>query len=481
MSGSKKIKVTAPQAEITGLKPKRKYYFQVRALSSTGGNLTAFSAKKAYWTLKKSGYPVLAPVVTAAVPDGSNYLRLSFSARKGAGKYLVRYSTSKNFSPTDRLTVSTNSLLVPGLKGATDYYISIRALKSSGGAISYYSPAVRVRTGADYRSTVIAGSASSEPLRVASYNVKCYGCEKKGELSWAKRRQAVADHILGQRPDVIGIQEVSQANMSGSTLSQFDDLARLLGDPYRLANAYRYNCATSTSSSGCKKVNRGASQSVRIIYNAQELALVDTGSLKLAHVSTKDNDRYLAWAKLRQISTGKEFYFGTTHLQPNPGGRTTQYDSKYTPLRDTQAEQIRKELARVNTSKLPVVLTGDFNSRWNSPAAKAGQYRNGPYSILTAAGYADPLNSGSVADRAKGPTPGIELVNAEYYTANGYERIAKRNPAGSVGTNVDYIFLSSKVRTTAWETVVEVDQRSGEFTGIIPSDHNLIRADVALP
>jgi Metal-dependent hydrolase len=314
---------------------------------------------------------------------------------------------------------------------------------------------------------------------VASYNIKCAGCETKGELSWEARRAAVARTILGQKPDVIGIQEASQGNLKGSTLSQYDNLQALLGDPYRLTNAYRYNCATSTSSSSCSYVNRGASQSVRIIYNAETLELLASGSKLLAKVTSNDNKRYLAWAKLRQISTGKEFYFGTTHLQPNPAGKTTAYDSKYTPLRDTQAKQIRDELTRVNPNRLPIVLAGDFNSRWNSPAATAGTYRNGPYTIFTGAGYSDPLNSGSAAGRTLGPQPGMSRLDAEYYSANGYERKALRSANGSVGTNIDYILVSN-ARATAWATVVDVDKRTGEFVGIIPSDHNLIRADLDL-
>lgn len=171
--------------------------------------------------------------------------------------------------------------------------------------------------------------------------------------------------------------------MSQSDYAEFPSSAKL-GDPYRITNAYRYNCATSTSSSSCKYVNRCASESARIIYNAGNLELLKVGSLKLKHASSKDNERYLAWAKLLQISTGKVFVFATTHLQPTPGGGSDKYNSTYSKLRHDQATQIRDELKPFIKDGLPVILTGDMNTRWNSPGPN-GSVSNPQYNVFTAA------------------------------------------------------------------------------------------------
>lgn len=159
--------------------------------------------------------------------------------------------------------------------------------------------------------------------------------------------------------------------MSQSDYAEFPPSAKL-GDPYRITNAYRYNCATNTSSSSCKYVNRGASESARIIYNSK--------------------------------------------------------------LRHDQATQIRDELKPFIKDGLPVILTGDMNTRWNSP---------GPNSCNTYARQDTPRDTRQ-------------------------------------GNNIDCIYLANRATATAWETVVRVDS-SGNLTGVIPSDHNLIRADVSLP
>ncbi len=488
MKNAKPKATSIPSAELSGLKSHKAYYVQVRALDTDGAPLTAYNKAKKMWTLSKSGFRFLPPSGLSATAVGSTSLKVSFAERSGASKYLVRYSSYADFRRTDRVTVSSAPFTIPGLESSTTYYLDVRALSSSGRAISYYSDnftksPLAVTTGSPYRSSVEPDSKSSESLRVASFNIKCAGCDNPGELSWEMRRDAVKDTILGQKPDVIGLQEASQASLLGDTLNQYDDLVSRLGDPYRVANSYRYNCATSTSSSSCKYVNRGASESARIIYNAENLDLVKTGSLELDHASSKDNERYLAWALLLQISTGEEFIFATTHLQPNPKGTSTIYDSTYYALRREQARQIAAELMRVNSGGLPVILTGDMNTRWNSPGP-SGTVANPQYEVFTAAGFHDPLNGGTKADRAKGPDATItSRVHLEYNSCNGYDSEDtprdKSNNTIRQGNNIDYIYLNG-LTATAWETVVRVDS-SGNLTPVIPSDHNLIRADVSLP
>jgi len=481
MKKSKSRIVTGTSVELTGLKYHKGYYVQVRARDAAGSALTGYSKPTKLWTLSKSKFRILPPSGLTAAPLGSTSLTVSFTPRAGAAKYLVRYSRTSSFKITDRQTVATSSLILPGLESSTVYYLDVRALSSSGKPLSYFSDnftksPLKVTTGPAYSSSVAADSLPKS-LRVASYNIKCAGCESGSELGWTKRRQPVAQAILDQHPDVIGVQEASQANLPGNTLNQYDDLVAMLGDPYRLTNAYRYNCETSTSSNDCTYLYRGASQSVRIIYNAQTLRLLDSGSRKLAHVSTKDNDRYLAWAKFRQVSTGAVFYFGTTHLQPNPGGTSDTYLKDYYNLRKEQADQIREKLESIAGSS-PAILTGDMNSRYNSPVP-SGVDPNPQYTLLTRAGFHDPLNGGTRTDRQNGPDGSItSLKHLQYNSCNTYSR----TPPKSVpqGNNIDYIYLKGGITATAWETVVKLDT-SGDFADVIPSDHNLIRADVTLP
>lgn len=481
---SAKVKTTQATAlNLTGLRSHKGYYIQVRAVDALGVALTGYSKPKKFWTLSKSGFSVLPPSNTTATAVGSTSLRIAFTPVSGAAKYLIGYSTSRSFSATDRQIVTSSPTTIPGLLSDTVYYLHIRALSSSGKAISYYSDhftksPTTATTGPAYQSGVVPGSKDNEPLRVASYNIKCAGCEdtRAGELGWNERRGAVADTILAEMPDVVGVQEATQGNLAGSTLNQYDDLLALLGDPYRVTNAYRYNCRTSTSSSDCSYVDRGASQSVRIIYNAETLKLLVGGSLKLAAVSSSDNPRYLAWAQFTQISTGKTFFFGTTHLQPNTGSTET-YVKAYADLREKQARQIVAHLAEV-AGAAPVIVTGDMNTRFNSPGPN-GTTGNPQYAVFTGAGFHDPLNGGTAADREKGPVPSLtSLVKVQYNSCNSYSRTP---PSGNgQGNNIDYIYLKGGITATGWETALDLDP-DGDFDGIIPSDHNLIAAEVVLP
>jgi hypothetical protein len=47
------------------------------------------------------------------------------------------------------------------------------------------------------------------------------------------------------------------------------------------------------------------------------------------------------------------------------------------------------------------------------------------------------------------------------------------------GSNLDYIF-TTPMRTTSWETVLDLDS-DGKLKGVIPSDHNMLVAKVLLP
>ena len=47
------------------------------------------------------------------------------------------------------------------------------------------------------------------------------------------------------------------------------------------------------------------------------------------------------------------------------------------------------------------------------------------------------------------------------------------------GIYLDYIWTSPGIRVPEWETVMDLDA-DGNFVGRIPSDHNMLRADVVI-
>ena len=219
----------------------------------------------------------------------------------------------------------------------------------------------------------------------------------------------------------------------------------------------------------CVAKDQGASKGTKIIYNTRSVAVKAQGSLLLSRVS-ESGERYMAWAVLRQLASGKDFFFANTHLEHlgDTGGST-----RYTNLRIKQTREMLAEVAKRNTQQLPVVLGGDLNStKWSTPA-------NGPYDAVVATGLIDPLGN---TYRSRKPAAGATVekrIRTEYASINHFD--AKAPKAGVVnGTYMDYLFTSPGVRTLEWETVVKIDTNDN-FIGVIPSDHNMIRATITLP
>lgn len=398
-----------------------------------------------------------------------------------APAYKVKYSTSKNWSNPTYFRTSATSATLTGLKAGRTYYVKVRTTKASGTSLSGYSKTVTVKTTATDRtdpvSPVTGGTAE---LRVASYNVTCDKCfdGQPDELRWKDRRAAVAGSIKAQDLDVIGVQEASQGWLEDEDgdkidLSQFEDLRNALGGPWTLTNAHRNNCVRSKTPNDCDYKDQGASDGSRILYDATRVTLLDAGSKLLPNAGGK-KDRYVAWARLQQRSTGKQFMFASTHLEP------TKDDGDAGALhwnRRDQATVVAQTVAAHNPRGLPAFVVGDLNS-----SRFPHDYRptNAPYDVLTAAGYVDPLGG---AWRTTRTAPGALVthrINTWLNSFNDFDRKVTRRDGWINGSYIDYIMVSRGVQVPEWETVADLD-KDGNLEGIIPSDHHMLRATVLLP
>ncbi|MFZ0529386.1 MAG: hypothetical protein WAL91_02475, partial [Propionicimonas sp.] len=317
------------------------------------------------------------------------------------------------------------------LDTVTRYYLSVRALDAAGEPVTAWSDPVDEKT------------AAHLPLRVGSYNILCENCSG-GMATWASRRGPMVSAIVDQDLDVLGVQEASIGGIPGGG-TQYMDLINRLGSPYKLT-----------------QYGRRVSPDVRIIYNSKRVKLIREGTIPLPRGNSA---RYLNWAIFEQKSTGKRFFFNNTHLEPKDG-------TKYWKTRNRQTRAIVAATRRL-AGKLPVIATGDYAStKWDKPS-------NGPYNLMQAAGYKDPLGN---AARSHNSAPGAfveKRINTSFASYNMYKRKA-RNFSGDVnGSNTDYIFVSP-MRVSEYEVVVKVNS-AGKFVGVIPSDHNLLRATVYLP
>lgn len=414
-----------------------------------------------------SAYSVSTPTSLRMAAQNHSSVILTWNKPAGAANYRIQASKSSDYSNATYHRFTANTAELRNLTPNTTYYFRVRVISTDGTTnLSGYSAPTTVRTKAAPLPVV-------NPLKVASYNIKCANCTGPGELPWADRRGAVVATIKSQMPDVIGIQEASQGWLSGETraggLTQFEDLGerlRAAGAPYQVTNGNRNNCVKHTTPTGCVYQDQGASQGTRLFYNTTKVDLVSQGSLLLPKVAATDAARYFAWGVFIQKSSGKRFFVGDTHLDPTSGA-----DHHEMRIRQTQA--IISEVQKRNPGGLPVLLTGDFNShKWTAPA-------NGPYDALMKAGYKDPLGNTYFSDIPSAGATAEKTVGAFYDTFNGSKRVANARHAYGNGTHLDYVFTSG-MRTAEWKTAVNVDS-NGNFVGVIPSDHNLIQVTVQLP
>jgi len=331
-----------------------------------------------------------------------------------------------------------------------------------------------------------ADSVSATPadtVVAATFNVRCANCSAKSknsrEKTWAVRSQVVASQILGEDVDVIGIQEASPGLLHGSVYgaydgkSQFEQLVGLLGGSYAVTDPSRYNCArTDTTFTRCGGYkDQGASQDAKIIYKASKLTLLAGGSLRLdGRRIGNGSARYMAWARFSTAS-GKQFIFATAHFEPG-------VSKKKSKLRAKQVAKAVAELNRVNTSNLSIVWGSDLAS------SKLTHTGNKSYDAFISRGFTDPLDNSYKTKVAGSAAYADTVINAQYFTLNKFKAAPTSyvSRGYKIGAHLDYILIKKNghpVDVAAWKQVLNLDS-SGHFAGVIPSDHNMVRATVVL-
>lgn len=424
---------------------------------------------------------------TYSVPTGLNTgaiskttIGLSWQPVAGAPNYRIQYSKSADMSNSTYVRWSTPSVDIRNLESNTTYYFKVRVISADGNtSLSGYSSAVSAKTNI----APVLGAVSN-PLKVSSFNIKCDNCFDTGatsdQLHWEDRRDTIVAQVKSKAPDVIGFQEASQAMLKEPgdryKMSQFDDLQQAFtaaGTSYQITNDHRYNCENHLDySQPCAYKDQGASQGSKIFYNASTLSLVDEGSVKLPEVDSEagaaQNERYAAWAILRQNSSGKTFFFVDTHLD------FKQDTLEFQALKAKEAQRIVDLVKEKNKANLPVFIVGDMN------ANKYTSFGNVPYDTFLNNGFIEPLGNDYQSTYPSGKAVVEKRINAEYNSFNAFDRHLDKNTAvGANGKHIDYIY-STPMRVAEWEMVLNKDAND-DWVGIIPSDHNMITETVELP
>ena len=256
---------------------------------------------------------------------------------------------------------------------------------------------------------------SAEPIKVMKVNIRY--ASAFGANSWPKRCVGVVEVIIKKKVDFIGTQE---------------------GLHHQLRNMDKELKEHKWIGVGREGGNRG--EFMAIFYRSDRFKpleekhfwLSDTPEIVGSASWGNTVKRMVTWVRFLDHKTDKEFYFWNTH-----------FDHRSQPSREKSAILINKHVAALKT-KLPVILTGDFNA-----VAKA----NRAYDTLTnAGGFKDTFVSAK------------EKVNADWNTFNSFQKTEKGK------RRIDWVLTKGPAQVNRTEIVLFNETKQ------LPSDHQPVTA-----
>jgi endonuclease/exonuclease/phosphatase family metal-dependent hydrolase len=347
--------------------------------------------------------------------------------------------------------------------------VGLVAAPSLTATVSAETPA---RSFADAAKVDLVQAARKRPVatvRAGSFNIKNIYFDRRPAKQWPKRRAEIVRQVMHNRIGVLGVQEagISRFGIFPKYWNQYLDLRAALnraGGAFRLTVRAAHNCKDAKTSRRCRYLNRGASNAVRILYDARKFQEIRSGSVRYRHQA--GGPRYLAWTVLAARSTGKRFLFTNTHLTRN---------SQRVKL--LQWRQMVRVITKLRGNHLPVIAVGDMN---------ASKYNPLTVEMLPAmrrAGFGDVLNqSYRVArlDRSRAKrmqNTWISSLNRGrmHVGTFGHEENHQLGAA-----NLDYVFATNGLPVLLWKTVVNFNRRTGLMRKPVPSDHNMVMAWIRL-
>jgi endonuclease/exonuclease/phosphatase family metal-dependent hydrolase len=188
----------------------------------------------------------------------------------------------------------------------------------------------------------------------------------------------------------------------------------------------------------------------RILYDPKRVQMTSscnpaTVSCAIVVPDTDGTARIAAYARFKDLATGREFWFVSAHLTSGNNARTDD-------LRGRQAQAIIQAMNTINRNGLPIIFGADLNSSQTSKGHDA------PHVAFLQAGY---YNTTAAATQ----------TNLDYNSVNAYETPQKPSNYG-FGSMLDSILtlhLPGATHFKQWRTGTPY-----------PSDHNLISADLRL-
>lgn len=365
-------------------------------------------------------------------------LKVAWKTVPGAFAYRLELATNPHFA-TDRVlgkprreTVSGGPTVIKNLPPGTTLYLRVASLDRDLRQQSAWSGALTEAT------------KGAMTVSVGTYNIH------NPDDSWPKRGPWVADGIVGQQVQLVGVQEAYRASERQSLL----DLVNIKSQEIN-GNPVFEMAPEATNPAGYDN---------RILYDTRVVELVASGAKPYDHqVGGDEVDRWFSWGVFRHRSSGWRILFVTTHLAPG----------------DDEADQRQWDelIGRVNSLKRTyrahwVVVSGDFNTtKFEKPADVM-------LPAMQANGYGDVLGSTFRSYDTSGARAQVR-EDTWLNSFNGFERDIDDYDVDKDdnGNSVDWIFASNELEVPFYRVHARYD--GDELEKPIPSDHFLVWATLA--
>lgn len=286
----------------------------------------------------KETYGTELPVVDDGTAEQAREILVGNVDRQAARELFTGSATRTNYSYS--VAVKDQKILVGGEQDdITSYAVDYFCEKLFTSA---YSPVFNLPVG--FAQTKLALSfqdasalAEGANLRVMSYNILCELWNQDAQISG--REILVTAPLFEYRPDVVGMQEVSQ--------NWHEALKPYLGSTYAVVD---------------EKDHYGHANMSPLFYNTETLTLHEHGVKFLSHGSTGSTSglRVLSWARFERKSDGAFFIAINTH-----------WDVDGEQARIDQAAEMATLIALLRqTYHCPIVTTGDYNANVNAVPVK---------------------------------------------------------------------------------------------------------------
>lgn len=329
----------------------------------------------------------------------------------------------------------------------------------AGGSHHASKPTVKVMTrnlyfGADLTRSIMAPTVPD--FLVA--NAQIWTNVQASEID--ERARAVAREIAVRRPDIVGLQEVSQwlsgpfNDPSDATTLEHDQLASLLrwlshyGSPHRVIRAQQQIAIEAPAAAPYYRDYRLVDRDVIIapkrarhgVQLKQAAGANFATNLTITSGVGQTIEVKRGWVSVEAKVSGRSFRFVNTHLESfHPG------------IRAAQASELVAAAGAVGSAAGDVVLVGDINS---DPLDAFPD--NLAFGALIAAGMADTWVSANPGD------PGE--------TCCFNELLNDASPAGVFNQRIDHVLTKGSVATLA-AGLVGLNPANRTPGGLWPSDH----------